>query len=79
MSAPSRRWLPLAVLGLGAVVVAFFLLTYNPAPVIPVDRDHKSARLPSGCLGCHGPGGQSPRPENHPISEACLSCHRWGP
>ena len=79
MSAPSRRWLPLAVLALGAAVVAFFLLTYNPAPPIPPDRDHKSAGIPTGCLRCHGPAGKSPRPENHPISEACLSCHRWGP
>lgn len=79
MSGPRRRWLPLAILALGVAVVAFFLLTYNPAPPIPSDRDHRPARIPNGCLGCHGPGGQSPRPENHPISEACLSCHRWGP
>jgi hypothetical protein len=79
MSAPRRRWLPLAVLGLGVAVAAFFMLTYNPAPVIPGDRDHVSARLPTDCLRCHGPGGSSPRPEDHPISEACLSCHRWEP
>lgn len=79
MSAARRGRLPLLVLAAGVVVVAVFLFTYHPAPVIPRDRDHIGVPLPAGCLNCHGPGGKSPRPENHPISQACLSCHRWAP
>ena len=79
MSSSRRKMLPLVVLGLGAAIITFFLLTYNPAPVIPRDRDHNGSPVPDGCLKCHGAGGRSPRPENHPINEKCLSCHRWAP
>ena len=68
-----------SLLTLSSLVVAVFLYTYNPAPVIPRDRDHVPAGLPESCLVCHGPAGRAPRPDNHPISQACLSCHRWGP
>jgi hypothetical protein len=78
MSAGRRR-LPLLVLAVGAMGVAIIVFTYDPAPVIPRDRDHVAISLPEGCLVCHGPAGRAPRPENHPISQACLSCHRWGP
>ncbi len=79
MTANRRKMLPLMVLAAGGLLIAFFLLTYNPAPVIPRDRDHVGSAVPQGCLTCHGPAGKSPRPENHPISEACLNCHRWAP
>jgi hypothetical protein len=72
-----RRWAPLVVLGLGALVAGWLLLTYHPAPVVPRDPDHLAARVPAGCLTCHGPEGSHPQPANHPINEACFSCHRW--
>lgn len=75
----ARRRLPLLVLAAGVLVVAVVMFTYHPAPVIPRDRDHVAAGLPEGCLLCHGPAGRAPRPDDHPISQACLSCHRWKP
>ena len=72
-----RRWAPLAILGLGVLVAGWFLLTYRPAPVVPRDQDHVGARVPGGCLTCHGPAGSHPQPPDHPINEACFSCHRW--
>ncbi len=72
-----RRLLPLAVLGLGALLAGWFLLTYRPAPPIPRDRDHVGSPVPAGCLSCHGPDGSHPQPPSHPINESCLSCHRW--
>jgi len=78
MSRGRRRWLPLAVLVLGILVVGWFALTFRPAPVVPRDRDHQGLTAPTGCLDCHGAGRRHERPADHPISEACFSCHRWG-
>ena len=68
---------PLLVLILGGLVAGWFLWTYWPAPAIPRDADHTRAGVPAGCLTCHGPAGSHPQPPQHPISEACFSCHRW--
>jgi hypothetical protein len=76
--APRRRWLPLLVIGLGVALGGVAILSYHPAPVVPMDEDHQRATIPAGCLHCHGPKGPHPRPPTHPINEACFSCHRWG-
>jgi len=74
--AGKRRWLPLLVLGLGVAVTIGIALTWRPAPVIPSDVDHTRAADPRACLVCHGSGRPQARPPQHPISEACFSCHR---
>ena len=71
-----RRWLPWLVLGLGVAVTLGIALTWRPAPVIPADPDHARAADPQACLVCHGLGRPQARPPQHPISEACFSCHR---
>jgi hypothetical protein len=77
MSAPAkhRLRLPLIVLGAGAVAVIWGIVAYRPAPALPRDADHTRSDVPGGCLECHAPGGVHPQPPDHPISQACLSCH----
>jgi hypothetical protein len=72
-----RRRLPLAVLAAGILLAIWLALTFRPAPVVPRDRDHRGITVPAGCLDCHGAGRSHERPPDHPISEACFSCHRW--
>ena len=71
-----RRRLPLLILGLGLAATLAVVLTWRPAPAIPADPEHARAADPAACLVCHGLGRPQARPPDHPISEACFSCHR---
>jgi hypothetical protein len=65
----------LVALAATAALVAFLAVRNPRPPHLPRDADHAAWRGPDACIGCHGPGGVSPRSPNHPIGRECLRCH----
>jgi predicted CXXCH cytochrome family protein len=63
---------------LALVVVAAVLLvtTGRKPPRLPGDRDHALDQAEERCLSCHAHGARNPRPADHPLRDACFSCHR---
>lgn len=73
------QWIALAGLLLLALLIVRVGMGARKPPFLPVDRDHSPAMPTAQCLHCHGPGGSSPRPSDHPIGNDCGRCHRVRP
>ena len=69
------QWIALAALALVALLALAIALTNRTPPKLPADADHGATISIPQCLQCHGPGGSSPRPSDHPIGNDCGRCH----
>lgn len=69
----------LVILALFALLVCYLALRTRQPPRLPADEIHTSVMGADQCLGCHGPGGMSPRSKDHPLGRDCLRCHGLQP
>jgi hypothetical protein len=60
----------LAVLGL------LYSISGKKYSRVPDDAAHKGITDYAVCMGCHGPGKQSPLKADHPPKYECFQCHK---
>jgi hypothetical protein len=65
----------LVALAVLAVLVILLALRNPQPPVLPSDEIHGAPAGFEACLVCHGPHGDAPRSNNHPLGNDCARCH----
>jgi len=73
-----RQAVLLGLLVVAAAAVGWLALRTRQPPLLPGDAAHTESRDAPACLECHGPGGPSPRSQNHPLGDDCRRCHGTG-
>jgi hypothetical protein len=72
----SRRQILLLLGFLFVLGLVAYLATQNrQPPFIPEDALHAGPSDARACAICHGPEGDAPRDENHPLGDDCSRCH----
>jgi len=59
-----------------AVLLLLLTISGKKFPHIPDDADHLSIADTEVCMGCHGPGEESPMMDSHPPKFECFKCHK---